>query len=407
MVEGTAIFTRKCCRTMTTKFGRVTVYMAHDEHMGKCLFEDGFVTPNMPKLHYAIDFSVRDDTLILKDSLSPKAREFQGGEAYVFEKRDGFNLLFYMYRGEVIPKTRMKPMATGKTAQVVTLPGFPREEVEELVRDGYIPIMEVWGTKIEELDIMHGPVNYRAVQEREGLPELNAEIIAIMRAESGERASNNSGNNNSGGSFSKDTLTLASSNSIYCYEFLPPDVMMETAESYGLKTAPLHDVVELSPENVKELMSWAEKVNEREVILEGFVAHCSIGTGYGMFKIKPYSIMAKDVITSKTIPRERIELEISKILLETDVEEIARNPGLYIEQLNDYLGEDFKLTKEMRKKARRVFAETIARELLRKNPDLTPEAAGRCGIHGMFIGFLRKQRGLAGVRAETGDKGLF
>jgi len=354
------IFTRKCCRTMTTRFGKAVVYMAHDENMGKCRFEDGFVTPNMPKLHYAIDFSAKDDKLILKDNLSPKAKEFLGENVYIFEKRDGFNLLFYMYREEIIPKTRMKPIATGKTSQVINMPGFPKEDIEEMVYDGYVPILEVWGTKLDELGIMHGPVNCRAVQARERLPELNTEVIAIMLADyDGNR-----------------------------YEFLPPDSMIDIAAVYGLKTAPLHDVVELTSENVKELMSRAEKINEQETLLEGFVAHCSNDGRYGMFKVKPYGIMAKDVITSKTVPRERIELETSKILLETDVEEIARNPELYIEQLNDYLKEDFRLTKEMGKKVRRVFAETVARELLRLDPDLTPEKAGRSGIHGMIIGAI-------------------
>lgn len=355
-----SIFTRKCCCERTyPQFGRVIVYMGHDENMGKCLFEDGFITPNMPKLQYAIGFEVRDDNLILKNELSEIAMKFFNCKVYVFEKRDGFNLLFYRYKDQVIPKTRLKPIATGKTSKVIELPEFPYQNVVDMVMDDYIPVFEVWGTKLDELGILHGPVDCKTVQEKERLPDLNAEVIAIMKADYRHHE----------------------------YTFIPPEEMIEVASSYGLKTVPLHGVVELNPSEVVRLMEYAENLNRPTTVIEGFVLHCS-SDGYGMFKVKPYDIMSKDVITSKTIPRDRILLEVTKILLETDVFEVARNPGEYLGQVYDYLKEDFQLTKDIQKKVKLVFAEAVAMELLKRDPGLTPERAGRSGIQGMFIRFI-------------------
>ncbi len=342
-------------------FGKVAVYVKRDENMGRCYFLDtGFVTPCMPKLEYAFSFEVVDEELKLT-GLNPKIERYD--EAYVFEKRDGFNCLFYEYEGKVIPKTRLAPVARGAVAKVVDLPEFPTREVERMVRDGYVPVFEVWGPKLDELGIVHGCVNVRAVVERENLPSLNVDLIAVMDADYEE-----------------------------CnYEFLHPSKVIELAVDYGLNPVKFYGKVRVSYENVTSLMRFCELKNEEEVVTEGCVLHC-YEDGLRMFKVKPYDVAWRDVVASKTIPRKRIEYEVQKILLEEDVLEVARNPWEYLEEVIRYLEEDYSVGKKLRKKVKDVFVEVVAREAYEKLKATGEDAVGNPWkyVHGALVGTIKR-----------------
>ena len=349
---------RLCIRKAYPIVGDTLVCMKRDENMGKCLIcSCNFITPNMPKLQYALDFEVVDENLILKDRLNPTIEKFS--EAHVFEKRDGFNCLFYLFKGKVIPKTRLAPIASGKIQQVIKLPGFPMKEIERMVRDCFVPVFEVWGTKLDEFGIMHGSVDLAKVQEREGLPELNVDLIGVMKAdyESCE------------------------------YEWLPPEEIIKKAEEYGLNHVKYHGTINLSVDSIKRLMDKIEDENREGIVREGVVLHC-YNREYKMYKVKPYTLMQKDVVTASTIPRKRILLEISKVLVETDVLEVARNPVEYIRMVLDYLSEDYKITNKIAKKVNRVFVEAIAEAFVQKYPEYSSEP-WKLGVHKMFIGKIK------------------
>jgi len=335
--------------------GKTSVCLKRDEDMGKCyIHRTGFITPNMPKLKYALSFSVVGEDLRIT-GLNPEIRKFE--RAYVFEKRDGFNCLFYEYRGKIIPKTRLAPIATGVIGKVMELPEFPMGQITKLVRDGYVPIFEVWGTKLDELGILHGCVDVGRVQEKEGLPPLNVDLIAVMEADYNS----------------------------YQYTFLPPEKIVDIALDYGLNPVKFHGTIRVEEDAITMLMKCCEIENEETTLTEGRVLHCYNGE-YGMFKVKPYDIMKKDVLASKNIiPAERIKLEIQKVLLETDPLEVARNPDEYLRQVEEYLEEDYQLTKEMKKRVRSVFVEEVASRLTHL------EEPWKHGVHRMFIGAIKRK----------------
>jgi len=354
------LFKSSSCKTKSYPVvGMATVYMKRDENMGKCLIHNSnFVTPNMPKLHYASDFVVQEERLILKN-INPSAKFFK--KAYVFEKRDGFNCLFYLYKNRVIPKTRLSPIASGKIQEIVKLREFPMENIEEMVRDGFVPVFEIWGTKLAEYDIMHGSVDVRLVQSLEELPELNTDLVAVMKAD-----------------YEK-----------FNYHFLSPTTMMKLAKEYNVNHIKFHGMIEISMESINDLMYEAEKRNATVTIREGYVLHCYDGQKYKMFKVKPLSLMQKDVLSSKrTIAKERIQLEISKVLVETDVMEIAKNPVEYLKDVVDYLSEDYKVTNRIRKKVNEVFIDEVAREFAKKYPQYKTEP-WQVGVHRMFLGKIK------------------
>jgi hypothetical protein len=334
--------------------GEAKVYMRRNENMGKCLLKNGFITPNMPKLGYAVDFRYDGETVIMMNRLTSEAEKFD--YAHVFEKRDGFNCLFYLYRNRVIPKTRLAPIASGKIIQIIKLSEFPMKNVEEMVKDDYIPVFEIWGTKLLEYNIQFGCVDVKKVQELEGLPELNVDLIAVMQADYKN----------------------------YNYTFLPPDQIFKLARDYNLNPVKYHGTIELTYNNVTKIMEEVEEQNKDGIISEGRVLHCYNGQ-YKMFKVKPFDIMTKDVsATSKIISPNRIVAELQKILLETDVLEITRNPDCYIKQLIDYLSEDYKLNKKSKKFIMKIFVQEIAREFVQRYKDV--KEPWKLGVHKMFLG---------------------
>ncbi|RLC36274.1 hypothetical protein DRH29_04865, partial [candidate division Kazan bacterium] len=334
-----------------------TVYLKHDQHFGACyLHATDQVTPNMPKLRYAINFEVREDKLEIKDSLNSELAKYK--EAYVFEKRDGFNLLFYKFRDKVIPKTRTAPIALGQIQKVIQLPEFPIKQIEQMVLDGFTPYFEVWGTKLDEFEIIHGCVNILEVQKAEGLPDLNCDLIAVKQDN----------------------------------KWLSPDRMFQLAKQYDLEACKCYDIVEVSVSRVIDLMQRAEQLNEKvgTIITEGYVLHAYTPRfGLGMFKVKPYNVMLHDVIRShNTIPKDRVDLEISKLLLEYDLISVAKDPIPYLEMLYDYLEEDYKLTNKAKRRVLKQFTSRIARLLISEHNISSAEQAGRSGIHKCVIGAL-------------------
>ncbi|HDH44836.1 MAG TPA: hypothetical protein ENG66_05535 [Thermococcus sp.] len=355
------LFQRKNCKTKEYPIvGKTTVYLKHDEYLGKCLIhENNFITPNMPKLQYLLKFKIEEDKLTLLDELQTQVKQ-----AFVFEKRDGFNLLFYLWKEKVIPKTRLAPIATGTTRKIISHPLFPIQQITKMVKDGLIPIFEVWGTVLEKFRLVHGQVNFQRVQSLTGLPELNVELITVLRADY-ERG---------------------------LYRYFHPSQMIQIAEQYGLRTPPLIYVGPLTPSKVKQLMKEASEQNRKHntVIIEGYVAHL-FNEKYQMFKIKPIEIMETDVIL-KGIPKQRVLRELTKILIETPLLEIARNPNEYMEELLKYLKEDYPLNAKIKRKITAIAIQEIAEQLLAQNPNLTPETAGRLGIHKWVIGAIIKQK---------------
>jgi len=107
-----------------------------------------------------------------------------------------------------------------------------------------------------------------------------------------------------------------------------------------------------------------------------------------MFKVKPLNLMEKDVISAYTIPVDRIKLEITKIMLENDILEIARNPIEYLKEVIEYLSEDYKITNKLNRKVNNVFIETVAQEFVKKYPDC--KKPWKLGVHKMLIGSIKK-----------------
>jgi len=345
-----SIFNSKCVKSKHYPVvGKTTVYIKHDEHFGKCLIhESNFVTPNMPKLHYALSFRVVGETINIT-GLSQELSKYD--KAWVFEKRDGFNCLFYEYKGKIIPKTRQSPIATGKIMDIINLREFPYDKIKHMVRDGYVPIFEVWGTVLDKFQILHSCINLAEVQKVENLPELNVDLIAVMEA---------------------DYET-------YEYRFLPPKKIIDLSQEYGLTHVKFHGVTDVSLDKLLELMEEAEKKNEKTYLTEGYVLHCY--PEYAMFKLKPMAIMVKDIVLSKTVPRDRIVLEISKVALENSILEIMCNPDEYIQEVIEYLKEDYSLTKKHLKKIREVFIDFFAQEYVKH----FEEEPWKLGVHSMFI----------------------
>ena len=341
------------------EFGKVKIWMCRDERLGQCVFEDGFVTPNMPKLHYAIKFQGGSGFMIHKD-LNEEIKKFN--VMYVFEKRDGFNLLFYKYKNKIIPKTRMLPRAGGKTSLVVKDKDFPLETIKKVVNDGYVPYFEVWGTKVEnKYRIPAGDVNKTLAQKINGLPSLNVELIWVWDFEN--------------------------------KQFLHPIKIVELAEQYGLAHAPYFGKHKVSVITILDLMDKAEQQNLKynDIVIEGFVAHCFLKGEYKMFKIKPPTVMKKHVTqVRKLIPLEAIKREIGKIIVEVDVEELAKEPIKHLKTIFEYLREDFMVSKKDRKNVMYVFTNEIAKEIVKQNLVSSLEDAGRKGYHKMVIGALAR-----------------
>ena len=139
----------------------------------------------------------------------------------------------------------------------------------------------------------------------------------------------------------------------------------------------------------KRLMKEAEEYNEKykAIVREGYVLHCyDDSTGeYAMFKVKPYDIMKHDVLQTYGIPKDRIELEISKLLLESTAYELAKDFPDSFETLLGFLEEDYKITNKEKKKALDVFVGKIAKQLKEEIGCRDPKELVQEGVNPVFM----------------------
>jgi len=186
------------------------VYMMHDEHLGTVFIKDkNFITPNMPKLPYAVNFKI-DGVSVKVNGLYHKLIPFKDKTGYYFIKRDGFNLLFYEFNNELIMKTRLLPEASENTRKLVNNHlKNELEKIRELVKDGFIPIFEVWGETLKEYDILNGGSKVKIVKEIEGIDTDPVMDLIALRYNDG------------------------------CdYPFVDPKNMLKISKQYGLRTPP-------------------------------------------------------------------------------------------------------------------------------------------------------------------------
>jgi len=371
------LFTKENCKTKVFPVvGLTSVYMKHDENLGKCLIHnENFITPNMPKIGYALRFSVSDKEIIVRNEMNPQIISSGFKQALAFEKRDGFNCLFYEYQNNIIPKTRGGPIATGEILKIIKEQAFPRDSIFRMVTDGYVPVFEVWGSLLDEHNILHGRVNVKAVERRENRPPLNVDLIAVMSANYEQKI----------------------------YEWINAERITKLARIYGLTTAPLYGVVSLDPESIFRLMRNADALNQaaNSIVIEGYVLHVKNEFGSGMFKVKPISIMAYDVTVDSQIPPERVRAEISKLLVETPPLEVSKNPADYFSEVLAYLREDYRVTRRSEREIKQIFIEEVANKLA-KCPSLTKPWA--LGVHPMFLGQLRRELAKTTTKQSTPNK---
>jgi hypothetical protein len=358
------LFTKENSKTKVFPVvGLTSVYMKHDTNFGKCLIHNGnFVTPNMPKIGYALCFSVNDKDVIVRNEMNPQIIRAGFKQAWAFEKRDGFNCLFYEYHNNLIPKTRGGPIATGEISKLIDEPAFPLDNIFKMVVDGYVPVFEVWGSLLDERNILHGRVNVREVERRENLPPLNVDLIGAMSANSRQGV----------------------------YEWIDPEQITTLAWKYGLTTPPFCGIVSLDPKSIFQLMRNADALNQKanSIVTEGYVLHVKNESGSGMFKVKPIPIMAHDVTVDAQIPPERVRAEISKLLVETPSLDVSKSPASYFAEVLAYLKEDYRVTRRSERGIKQIFIEEIANKLANL-PDLTKPWA--LGVHPMFLGQLRRE----------------
>lgn len=369
-------------RVFDDEFGEVLIYRRHDEFMGRCVFtKTFFVTPNMPKLEYAIQFSIDYDLrrINIIEKLNKKLEEYKGKKMYVYEKRDGFNLLFYEYKGKIIPKTRLNYKVSPKTLKIIKRNDFPINNIRRMVLDGFIPIFEVWGSDLIKSGLLFGGTDVSLVEKIENKPPFNVDLIAVRKADEN-----------------------------YEYPFVPPKEMEKLAQEYGLNTVDKLYETRVSIEAVLRIMDEKEKINREygRKVTEGAVIHVwNKNLGYKMFKVKPYTVMEEDVLKVKYIkPKntqvasvmDRVRQEITKIILDFDIDDIVRNIDEYTKILYEYLEEDILLTRKSKKIIKDEFWHTVVDEFLRRRPDLI-NADGKTlyniGIDKKLIGlFILKQR---------------
>jgi hypothetical protein len=185
------------------------------------------------------------------------------------------------------------------------------------------------------------------------------------------------------------------------YKWINAEQITKLARIYGLTTAPLYGVVSLDPESIFRLMHNADSLNQaaNSILIEGYVLHAKNASGSGMFKVKPISIMAHDVIVDSQIPPERVRAEISKLLVETPPLEVSKNPVDYFAEVLAYLREDYRVTRRSERKIKQIFIEEIANKLAKRPGLIEPWALG---VHPMFLGQLKQE--LAKTKQSTTNK---
>ncbi|MFA4798626.1 hypothetical protein [Pyrococcus kukulkanii] len=352
---------KKNVRVVKFRGHRALIYMKHDDYFGAGYIPDlNFFIPNMPKLQYAIGYSVdfEGERLIIHNRLSKKAEPFEGRNVRAFYKLDGFNLLAYEFDGDVIYKTRKNPEAGKNIRKVIDDEAFPRENIEEMVRAGYIPVMEVWGPKLREFNIMYGGTDVEKLAEVLGLEgDLFVHVIAVRE-------------------FDNERF----------HPFLHPRDAMHVAKFFGLDFAPVYSVIRMRSDEVIRVMAELEEENQRfgRAVYEGVVIHAGAGV---MLKVKPFSVMFRDVLAGERPTRSRILREASKALLERDFLTAGREFEGVVEEVLSYLAEDYKITREIVKSVREVVAEYIADGLVREG-FTDPRGLGIEGVHGKVIGYV-------------------
>lgn len=343
--------------------GLARVYVKHDGLFGTCLLPDGTLTPNMPKLEYFFNISPDQTREIVR--ISPSLREVT--YSYVFYKLDGFNLIAYPYKGEVIYKTRTLPEAAGNVKRVLEDPWFPHDAIKELVKDDYIPVLEVWGPKLEKYDILFGGTDVEAFADAFGYDDLNVTLVAMRFPHPEE-----------------------------FYPYYNPALMIKTAGEYGIDPAPLLWKGKLEFVDALRIMRDMEEENldRDKPIFEGAVVH-SLGNfkaiikveDYRIYKIKPFSILLKDVIFTRIPPVSRIKLELSKVLLEKNLVEASSMLDETIEEVIEYLAEDYKVTKDLKDAVFRVVRDHLARALGEELIYPHPKILAVLGVDKRVIGY--------------------
>lgn len=349
-------------------FGKVGIYLRHDEAMGACLIcKDDFITPNMPKLIYALDMKtdLMKEKMTIKDNLNIDRSKYNN--YHVFEKADGFNVLFYKYNDECVPKTRLTPKAKGDIRKVLNNEEFERkysDKIEEIVDNGFIPVIEVYGKILEDNNIFHGSVNYEKLGDIRGIDYVNAKLIAVMKADYEN----------------------------FNYNFLPVNKLIEVSEEYELPLPKYYGQVEPSVNKIRELMKQIEEKNSKynDVINEGYVLHCQNKNNYDMFKVKSEPIMRKDVIVNRIVSKERVLKELSKILLETNVKKIVQNKKEYLNELKEYIEEERELKNKDEKKITNIFRDKVSEKFYEEIGKKSPKELGKMGVDGFFINKIKE-----------------
>lgn len=361
--------------------GHLKIYKKRDENLGKALLIDyGAITPNMPKIPYFTGFKSKYDEFDIEvlPELHPDLKKLYGKKAYITLKYDGTNILFYKVGDKVIPKTRLNAVASRKVLNALNDKRFPWNVINSLVMNDYVPVIELWGTDVvSKYDLLNGGTNLKRFQELFKYNSYNATLLMMFKAD-------------------YDNCE---------YELLHPKKTMKVLDEYSdgsLDYAYILDIVNVSYKNLYTFMEFFENVNNDfgSPVFEGAVAHIpSRKYGYKMFKIKPLSLMRKDVMVNMfVIPVERIKLEIEKIIDSFDINLIAQKPEkhfrMLIEELeSDYKKEDpeFHFVKRQVKYLWRAFTKKVVDNILSTYPSITIQEMVNSKFDGRIIGEVKRR----------------
>lgn len=376
--------------------GKVHTVLSHNENLGVCYLENyDYITPNMPKLPYAFEFKFDGMNIILTKLNKYLEKRFSGATGIVFEKRDGFNLLFYPHpkTGEPIPKTRLKSVASIKIQRFIENEiSDILEPVKNMLDDGYIPIFEVWGRKLNDYDIIYGGTDVSKVMELEGISkDPVAELLAVRK------------------------------NDGCYYPFVNLEEFLRIADEYGLKTPKIVEEVEINDDAFDKLKAMAEDFDETNKkygrpVFEGGVLHISKDGRYGMFKVKAIEVMKKDVLIASGVNSEvimnRIQIEISKLLNDFNIDQMLFDEWPIVKsQLREYLEEDIRderLLNKVYKIALYELGRVVRNEVLTMFPEyckIIPEKYRE--LKGKYYLDKYQKRMINTIMAECRRKGLF
>lgn len=360
--------------------GRMRIYMKRDENLGKVyLIDKNFITPNMPKLQYfsRIHSNYEDLSVELKRELNSNLLKYKGkSKAYVLRKDDGTNILFYNLEDKVIPKTRLNGIASRKILRALEDPRFPLREITQLVKDGFIPVVELWGSDlVEKYDILNGGTNVKLLEELEGRDGYNVSVINILTAD-------------------YDSCE---------YYYMHPRKWFKIAREYGLEHAKVLKVTKIGVNELFSVLEGIERFNREcgSDVVEGGVVHVfTKRLGYGMFKLKPLNILLKDVIVNMyTLPPERIEYEVNKIFSSFDPLVVGRELDKYIDMFVEELESDvkkerseFRFSRKQKKFLRRLFVKRLVQYIIREYPDKDVRWFINHGLDKRVIGLVKSLR---------------